>query len=102
MGKVGLIHCGPGSGERLNSPGRRGLDVKRSRSHGGLIVAVFLAFFATSLPRGSEYLDPGTGSYVFQVVIGAMLGAAVAIKMTWRRMWAFVSRRPRSRQPGDD
>jgi hypothetical protein len=67
--------------------------VKRSKSHSGLIVGAFLVFFATSVPRGTEYLDPGTGSYVFQVVVGTVLGAAVAIKMTWRRMWGFVSRK---------
>jgi hypothetical protein len=69
--------------------------VKRSKSHGGLIVATFLALIATSVPRGTDYLDPGTGSYVFQVVVGTLLGAAVAVKMTWRRMWGAVTGRSR-------
>jgi hypothetical protein len=75
--------------------------VKRSKSHSGLIVAALLAFFATSVPRGTEYLDPGTGSYVFQVVVGTVLGAAVAVKMTWRRMWGAVSRRSSKNHPVD-
>jgi hypothetical protein len=69
--------------------------VKRSSSHSGLIVAAALAFLARSLPRSTEYLDPGTGSYVFQVVVGTMLGVAVAVKMGWRRMWGAVTGRSR-------
>jgi len=42
------------------------------------------------------YVDPGTGSYVFQIVIAALLAAGVAIKVWWRKIVAFVTRR----QPG--
>jgi hypothetical protein len=68
------------------------------------MAAVFLAVCATSLPRGNEYLDPGTGSYVFQVVVGTLLGVAVAVKMSWRRMTGFVLRRTAKSQqrPKDD
>lgn len=37
------------------------------------------------------YLDPGTGSYVFQVLVGALLGGAFAIKMFWRNIKTFIS-----------
>ena len=30
------------------------------------------------------YIDPGSGSYVFQLVIGFFLGAAFAAKMYWK------------------
>ena len=39
------------------------------------------------------YIDPGTGSYVFQLLIGGLLGAAVAVKIFWKRVWSFVSRK---------
>jgi hypothetical protein len=39
------------------------------------------------------YVDPGTGSFVFQVLIGALLAAGVAIKVWWRKIVAFVTRR---------
>jgi hypothetical protein len=46
------------------------------------------------------YIDPGSGSYFFQLLIGGLLGAAVAVKMLWRRVWAFLTgRRPRKRDP---
>jgi hypothetical protein len=44
------------------------------------------------------YIDPGSGSYFFQLVIGGVLGAAVAVKLFWRRVWAFLTgRRSRDR-----
>lgn len=35
------------------------------------------------------YIDPGSGSYLVQVVIAAVLGAAFWIKMSWHRVKAF-------------
>lgn len=37
------------------------------------------------------YLDPGTGSYVIQMLIAGLLGAAFAIKMYWLRIKRFVA-----------
>jgi hypothetical protein len=50
------------------------------------------------------YIDPGSGSYFFQLLIGGLLGAAVAVKLWWRRIWAFLTRRrDRARdRKGDD
>jgi hypothetical protein len=46
------------------------------------------------------YIDPGSGSYFFQLLIGGLLGAAVAVKLLWRRVWAFLTgRRSRERDP---
>ena len=44
------------------------------------------------------YIDPGSGSYIFQLLVGAFVGVAVAIKVFWRRVFAFftgkLSRKP--------
>lgn len=32
------------------------------------------------------YLDPGTGSYVLQLLIAALLGAGFAVKMYWKNI----------------
>lgn len=39
------------------------------------------------------YLDPGTGSIIMQALIGAFLGALVALRMYWERIKAFFSNR---------
>jgi hypothetical protein len=59
----------------------------------------FLLFFAyfslVAIPAAHAYIDPGTGSYVIQIIIGGILGALVAVKVFWGRFWAFISRRNR-------
>ena len=52
-----------------------------------------LAFFVILLTRQNAYayLDPGTGSYVLQAAIAAVIGATFAVKMYWRRIKAFFS-----------
>jgi len=38
------------------------------------------------------YLDPGTGSYVVQLLIGGLLGGLFALGVFWRRVLAFFKR----------
>jgi len=35
------------------------------------------------------YLDPGTGSYVIQVIIALFVGSAFAVKMFWKKILVF-------------
>ena len=46
------------------------------------------------------YLDPGTGSLVFQTVVAALAAAAYALRSYWGRIRTLFSRR-RSRQVDD-
>ncbi len=34
------------------------------------------------------YIDPGTGSFLFQAAIGALLAAGMSVKVFWRRIKA--------------
>ncbi|HJP66295.1 MAG TPA: hypothetical protein VKA30_08335 [Actinomycetota bacterium] len=63
--------------------------------------AFMVGFLLMMAPAAHAYIDPGTGSYVFQVVVGAILGAAVAIKVFWRRIWSFVTRRSAKEHAAD-
>jgi hypothetical protein len=38
------------------------------------------------------YIDPGTGSYVIQVLIAAFIGISFAVKLYWKKIKAFLSR----------
>ena len=42
--------------------------------------------------RPVQYLDPGSGSYILQLLIAAALGAAFALKHYWRRVKGFFSK----------
>ena len=77
----------------MNGPG--------SRSNTVLAIAIVLYVSAIAIPAAFAYIDPGTGSYIFQVVVGALLAAALAVKVFWRRIWGFVTGKSRHRQADD-
>lgn len=39
----------------------------------------------------SAYIDPGTGSFLFQIMIGAVLGGVFTIKMYYRKIKKFCT-----------
>jgi hypothetical protein len=51
-----------------------------------LILLLFI--LATSKPLYA-YLDPGSGSFIIQMIIAGVLGGFYAIKLYWRRLVAF-------------
>ncbi|OHC74266.1 MAG: hypothetical protein A3H92_09310 [Rhodospirillales bacterium RIFCSPLOWO2_02_FULL_58_16] len=48
------------------------------------------------------YLDPGTGSILLQMILGGAAGAAVVLKLYWRRIISFFKSAPGKRQKPDD
>jgi hypothetical protein len=61
-----------------------------------LVVAVALA--ASAVPAAA-YIDPGSGSYLFQLAIAALLGGMFLLRRFWVRLFAglrkFFRRRGR-------
>ena len=56
-----------------------------------LIVVVFCSLL---FPRKIyAYLDPGTGSYLFQIVIAALLGGLYMAKIYWNKIKFFFTKR---------
>jgi hypothetical protein len=58
-----------------------------------VLALLCLGFCVVNLPVANAYVDPGTGSFVFQAVIGGILAVGLAVKLFWRRIIAFVTRR---------
>ncbi len=54
-------------------------------------IAIFY-FLAPNLLYG--YLDAGTGSYMIQIILASLAGGALAIKLSWRRIYGFIKRAP--------
>jgi len=53
-----------------------------------------IALFCFMVPnRLYGYLDAGTGSYMVQIIIAFAAGGAFAIKIFWRRIYAFIKRK---------
>lgn len=56
----------------------------------GLGIGFGVALILVLLPdRAQAYVDPGTGSYILQIVLAGLLGALFALKTFWHRMMGF-------------
>ncbi|MCK4351646.1 MAG: hypothetical protein KAX13_12340 [Candidatus Krumholzibacteria bacterium] len=71
-----------------------------------LIKAALLVVLMTGTAHA--YVDPGTGSYLLQILIAGILGAAFALKLYWTRIKSFLSgslsgrKRRKDDRPGSD
>jgi hypothetical protein len=43
------------------------------------------------LMKPKQYLDPGAGSLIIQVILGVLLGAGVAIRVFWKQIKSFFT-----------
>ena len=57
------------------------------------VMTVALGLLATP---AEAYLDPGTGSYVFQMVAAAVVSVGFLVRAYWHRVRGFLARRDRS------
>ncbi len=70
-------------------------------------IGLFLIFAAIASPillsPAFGYLDPGTGSYIIQLLIGGLLGGLFAVGLFWKRVLAFAKRlfKPRRNDAGN-
>jgi uncharacterized membrane protein len=67
----------------------------RGKVDWAVVGMLVLVFTLGVIPVANAYLDPGSGSYIFQAIIGVALGAGVAVKVFWHRI-AKLFRRDRS------
>jgi hypothetical protein len=56
-------------------------------------VAVAVLLVGPLALPAQAYVDPGTGSFIFQAVIGGALAAGVALKVFWKRITGVFSRK---------
>ena len=57
--------------------------------HVGLI-AVIAALADSLQPRALAYLDPGSGSFILQLILAALLGGAFVVRSYWKRITRFI------------
>jgi hypothetical protein len=48
------------------------------------------------------YLDPGTGSMIVQLVVGAIAVAGMTLKMYWRKILGLFNHRPNEKKDAED
>jgi hypothetical protein len=55
--------------------------------------------FLAPMARAKEYLDPGSGSILIQLLVAAALGAAFAVKVYWKKIKGLFGKKE---TPTDD
>ena len=56
-----------------------------------LAIAVLSFFTQFSFPDAFAYIDPGSGSIVIQMLIGALVGVGIAVKVFWFKIKLSLS-----------
>lgn len=55
-------------------------------------IVLFVLIITMMIPKYTyAYIDPGTGSYLFQMLMAGVLGAAFVIKMAWQNIKSYIS-----------
>lgn len=70
------------------------------RSRAGLtsVLLAVVCLSTVSIDGAYAYIDPGTGSYILQLLIGGSVAAVFLVKMYWQRLLAVFSRnKPKDR-----
>ena len=57
------------------------------------VLYLALCFSLLFIAPAQAYLDPGSGSLIFQVIVGGAMAAGLALKVFWRRIVSMFSRR---------
>ncbi len=63
-------------------------------------VALAVAALLLLTESAHAYLDPGSGSYLLQLLLAGVLGLGVALKLYWRRLKALFTSRHKT-EPRD-
>ena len=64
--------------------------MRNSRDVGACAGFMLILLLVFARPA-QAYIDPGTGSFLLQILIGGILGSLLAIKVFWRRITGFLS-----------
>jgi len=65
----------------------------------GLVVLSMVAVLGLPAAPAHAYLDPGTGSYVFQMVAAAVVSVGFVVRAYWHRLRGLFTRRGPSPPP---
>jgi hypothetical protein len=57
-----------------------------------IVNSVSSAFFYYLMIKDDPYLDPGSGSFLIQLIIASLVGAAFVIRTFWSRIKSFFRR----------
>jgi hypothetical protein len=79
----------------------------RNWARGIQVLAVAISLQLMLVRDAEAYLDPGTGSFIFQTIVAMFLGAAFTLKLFWQRVKSMFGGKTQpdakpSAEPSDD
>lgn len=60
------------------------------------LALAFVLFIFLVPPRVHAYLDPGSGSYLIQIIIASLAGAGFFLKTNWQKVKNIFSKKNKS------
>ena len=57
-----------------------------------LTLVLTLGAWLLVVPAANAYVDPASGSYIIQLLVGFAMAAALSVKVFWSRIKSFFSR----------
>ena len=66
--------------------------MRRFASRAAQVAFLTVCLSLLVIPSASAYIDPASGSLIFQVVVGAAMAVSLAVKVFWRRIVDFFAR----------
>lgn len=58
-----------------------------------VVLYLALTFSVVAIEPAHAYMDPGSGSLIFQILAGTAMTVGLAVKVFWRRITSFFSRK---------
>jgi hypothetical protein len=65
--------------------------LQRRGARAAWVVWLTVGFVLLYVPVADAYIDPGSGSIIFQAVIAGAMAASVGIKVFWKRIKSFFA-----------
>ena len=63
--------------------------MSQMKGKGALALLIVLTFWLILPSQAYAYIDPGTGSLIFQLIIAAFVGGLFTLKLFWHRIKKF-------------
>ncbi len=57
----------------------------------GVCVSFVSGLLSTGLSKPLAYLDPGTGSYIVQLLLAGLMGGLFLVKVYWKKIKGFFA-----------
>jgi len=56
-----------------------------------LFTLALTTIFSSPLKSGNAYLDPGSGSFLLQILLAALLGGLFVLRSYWGKLKSFIT-----------